>query len=102
MNFQFQMLQKIIQVGVRLNCICPSAVDTRMLRETFKNADVKEIFDSLGITIQRQVIININSMITLSSENYNNRFWLMVDFRLCRCCGVVKRGGTTLAIILTI
>ncbi|CAB4009673.1 15-hydroxyprostaglandin dehydrogenase [NAD(+)], partial [Paramuricea clavata] len=60
-GFTRSMAQKIIQVGVRLNCICPSAVDTRMLRETFKNADVKEIFDSLGITIQRQVIININN-----------------------------------------
>ena len=41
-------------MGVRLNCICPSAVDTRMLRENFKtNADLKEIASSLGTVIQR-------------------------------------------------
>ena len=56
-GFTRSMAQSAIKMGVRLNCICPSTVDTRMLRETFKNAELKEIASSLGTAIQSTDIV---------------------------------------------
>ena len=47
--YPFFNVQEAFTKGVRINCICPSCVDTDMLRQVTRNPVMKQAVDEMGV-----------------------------------------------------